>query len=188
MKVGNQSIEDDIVKEAKKMLLESDVKSLNMSKLANKCNVAKATLYKMIGSKEDLLSIIALDFYQESFELFFTSYIDLSSFVEIVNEGMLSLEKISIGKMRILEQQIFREYPKIKQKVDLYIVKLENRVVKKLEEFQQKKIILNDIDLRLLVELIKQTLVTSIESNLPDREIKAKLVLLNKLVIRGLLN
>lgn len=55
MKVGDENIEKNILEQTKKMLLKYGIKGWNMSDLALNCCMSKRTLYKIIGSKEELL-------------------------------------------------------------------------------------------------------------------------------------
>lgn len=55
MKVGDENIEKNILEQTKKLLLKYGIKGWNMNDLALNCSMSKRTLYKIIGSKEELL-------------------------------------------------------------------------------------------------------------------------------------
>jgi len=55
MKVGNIDSEETVLNSTKELLLKFGIKGWNMNDLAVECNMSKRTLYKIIGTKEDLL-------------------------------------------------------------------------------------------------------------------------------------
>ena len=61
MKVGDIHTEELVVEKAREMLIKYGVKGWNMNDLARESNMSKRTLYKIIGSKEDLLFKILLN-------------------------------------------------------------------------------------------------------------------------------
>lgn len=61
MKVGDKEIELLIFETAKKALLERGVKGWNMDDISHQCAMSKRTLYKIIGTKEELLLRIFQD-------------------------------------------------------------------------------------------------------------------------------
>ena len=66
MKFGNENIEKIVFESTKIILLKRGVKGWNMDDLAKECGMSKRTLYKIIGSKEDLL----YKCYEETFSLY----------------------------------------------------------------------------------------------------------------------
>jgi AcrR family transcriptional regulator len=111
MKVENNEIIDLVFVKAKEAVLDNGLSNLNMDQLAKQCNLAKATLYKIIGSKADLVSKIAFYFYENTFAKFYNYYLESTSFEELVSESMHSLEELSVGKLRVLVNEIYVEYP-----------------------------------------------------------------------------
>jgi AcrR family transcriptional regulator len=107
-----------------------------MDQLAKQCNLAKATLYKIIGSKADLVSKIAFYFYENTFAKFYNYYLESTSFEELVSESMHSLEELSVGKLRVLVNEIYVEYPFIKKQIEDYLLKLEEKFYLLFKQFQ----------------------------------------------------
>lgn len=59
MKVGDAHIEEIVLSKTKDLLLNFGVKGWNMNDLSDACGMSKRTLYKIIGTKEDLLTTIS---------------------------------------------------------------------------------------------------------------------------------
>lgn len=186
MKVENNEIIELVFNKAKTLILSNGLKNLNMDELAKECNLAKATLYKIIGSKADLVGKIAIYFFENTFAKFYNFYIESSSLEKLVEESMHSLEELSVGKLRILVNEIYVEYPDIKEEIEEYLTKLEDTFYELFRKFQIEGAIIPDIDLKLLIEIIRKTLQTSIYSEDSDIVIKEKINIFNKLIIRGL--
>ncbi|MBI9031661.1 TetR/AcrR family transcriptional regulator [bacterium] len=186
MKVENDEIIDLVFVRAKTAILNKGLNNLNMDELAKECKLAKATLYKIIGSKADLVSKIALYFYDNTFAKFYNYYLESPSFEKLVAESMLSLEELSVGKLRILVNEIYVEYPFIKVRIEEYLTTLEERFYLLFKRFQDEGKIIADINIKLLIEIIRETLQTSIYSQDSDKIIKEKINIFNTLIIRGL--
>lgn len=186
MKVENNEIIELVFFKAKEAVLDKGLSNLNMDNLAKECNLAKATLYKIIGSKADLVGKIAIYFYENTFAKFYNYYLESTSFENLVTESMHSLEELSVGKLRVLVNEIYVEYPFIKKQIEEYVLGLEEKFYQLFKAFQDQGYIIKDINLRLLIEIIRETLQLSIYSKDTDETIKEKINIFNKLIIRGL--
>jgi AcrR family transcriptional regulator len=186
MKVENDEIIELVFNNAKTLILNKGLKNLNMDELAKGCNLAKATLYKIIGSKADLVGKVAIYFYENTFAKLYQFYIESPSLEKLVEESMQSIEELSVGKLRILVNEIYVEYPYIKVQIEEYLTGLEDKFYELFKKFQVEGRIVPDINLKLLIEIIRKTLQTSIYSEDPDDIIKEKINIFNKLIIRGL--
>ncbi len=131
MKVDDKHTKDRILKIAKAMMLEYGLKGVNMNKLAKESGVAKATLYKIIGSKEELITTITVDFFAETFGQLFESILCKNSFSSITNSDIEEIASLAIGKMRVIHRQVFLEYPLIEKQVsenmDNYAIRIEEK-------------------------------------------------------------
>ena len=186
MKSENNEIIQLVFNRAKTAILSKGLSNLNMDELAKDCNLAKATLYKIIGSKEELVGKIAIYFFENTFAKFYNFYLESPSFEQLVAESMHSLEELSVGKLRILVNEIYVEYPYIKTQIEEYLTSLEKKFFELFKKFQDEGKIIDDINLKLLIEIIRKTLQTSIYSEDSDYIIKEKINIFNKLIIRGL--
>lgn len=186
MKVVNNEIIDLVFVKAKTLILTNGLKNLNMDELAKECNLAKATLYKIIGSKADLVGKIAIYFFENTFAKFYNFYLESPSLEKLVEESLNSIEELSVGKLRILIKEIYVEYPHIKAEIEEYIINLEDKFYNLFRKYQIDGLITKDINLRLLIEIIRKTLQTSVNSEDSDEIIKEKINIFNKLIIRGL--
>lgn len=91
MKVGDIHIEEVVFEKTKDLLLKFGVKGWNMNDLAEACGMSKRTLYKIIGTKEDLLLTVnknsisnnnaRIEKYLQSKKPFPTVLADLSKYI-----------------------------------------------------------------------------------------------------------
>jgi len=186
MKVENEEIRCLVLEKAKSMILAKGLKNLNMDELAKECQLAKPTLYKIIQSKAQLIEKIALHFYESTFAKFYHYYLEYPSLGNLLEGSVQSLEEISVGKLRVLVREIYVEYPYIKGVIEEYLTTLEERFYQLVRQFQIEGSIAQDINLRLMIEIIRKTLQISIDSNESDEIIKEKIHIFNKLIVRGL--
>lgn len=123
MKVGNLDVEEFVFEKTKELLLKYDVKGWNMNDLSEACNMSKRTLYKIIGSKEDLIfkisqrsisnNIARMEKYLQSAQAFPALLNNLS---EQIIDGFDDYTLANIKAFRL-------EYPRIKEMEDLHIKK-----------------------------------------------------------------
>ncbi len=186
MKVENNDIIELVFVKAKDLVLDKGLSNLNMDQLAKDCSLAKATLYKIIGSKADLVSKIAIYFFENTFAKFYNYYLESPSFEKLVSESMNSLEELSVGKLRVLVSEIYVEYPFIKDEIEAYVTVLEEKFYLLFKKFQDEDKIIKDINIKLLIQIIRQTLQTSIQNDNSDEIIKEKINIFNQLILRGL--
>lgn len=186
MKVQNEEVIESVFETAKTIILTKGLKSLNMDELAKECDLAKATLYKIIESKAQLVGKIALHFYENTFAKLYEHYLESPSLGSLVKGSIDSLEEISVGKLRVLVREIYVAYPFIKDDIEEYLITLEGKVYTLFRKFQVEGLIVQDVNLRLLIEIIRKTLQMSIDSNESDEVIKEKINIFNKLIVRGL--
>ncbi|WP_157961185.1 TetR/AcrR family transcriptional regulator [Lutibacter citreus] len=123
MKVGDKHIEEIVFEKTKDLLLKYGVKGWNMNDLSEACSMSKRTLYKIIGTKEDLLSEISkkgisannarIEKYLESKQPFQTLLNNLS---QHILEGFDDFALIHISAIRV-------EYPRIREMIDNIYIK-----------------------------------------------------------------
>lgn len=121
MKVGEAHITELVFEKTRGLLLKYGVKGWNMNDLASECNMSKRTLYKIIGSKEELLSetvienlrkeVTRLKNYLESDRSFPELLINLTQ--EII-EGFDDFILSSLKPIRV-------EYPKIVEREEKFL-------------------------------------------------------------------
>ena len=118
MKKNNEEVVASIHRVAGELILLHGPKGWNMDMICKRCAIAKDTLYRIIGSKEDLIRdalLGALREHNEKMESLLNEDKDFSSILKGgVNQLGLFLGKFSPE----IVHQVFLEYPAIEKSVD----------------------------------------------------------------------
>ncbi|WP_372751669.1 TetR/AcrR family transcriptional regulator [Labilibaculum sp.] len=118
MKFGNENIEKIVFESTKNILLKRGVKGWNMDDLAKECGMSKRTLYKIIGSKEDLLYKCyeeTFNSYTENSREFMKQDVDYYTLLDNLTDQIAN----GIDEYVIANSMSIRtEYPQISKMID----------------------------------------------------------------------
>lgn len=164
MKVGDLHTEEIVFEKTKDLLLKFGVKGWNMNDLSEACNMSKRTLYKIIGTKEELLfeiskngiaaNVVRMEKYLQSNKPF---HILLENLTSHIIDGFDDYTLTRINAIRI-------EYPRIKEIEQIYLLKNRNLYV----QFFEKGINEGFIKSTVSAITIEKTLNAVIEFNLSN--------------------
>ncbi len=186
MKAHNELIQEKVLKNAKEMILEFGLKGVNMNRLARKSGVAKATLYKIIGSKEDLVSKVTIDFFSETFGYLFDSILSKETYQNFSGKDIEELVSLAVGKMRVIQKQVFLEYPTIEQEVIKYMENYRLLIEKKFAGLQEKGEITKEISPANVYRFFRMLYMQMVISSYSDEEVKNQLIEMYCIFFRGL--
>lgn len=148
-------IQERVTKVAMEMLLKFGLRGVNMVELAKECGLAKATLYKIIGSKEDLIREIALEIFKVNIVAVLDPIMKHDDPVIATNQFLDNYFNYAIESQKILIDQIYKEYPLIEQdveaKYDELIVSMHHRFVL----WQNDKRIRADVNVEYFLESVQ---------------------------------
>ncbi|MDP8232351.1 MAG: TetR/AcrR family transcriptional regulator [Candidatus Zophobacter franzmannii] len=186
MKVDNTHTQEKVLKTAKTMMLEYGLKGVNMDKLAKESGVAKATLYKIIGSKEDLITKIAVDFFAETFGHIFETILNIENYDNYSKADIEEIASLAVGKMRVIHRQVFLEYPLIEQQVAIYMANYNKKIDDKFRTLQQSGQVTTEISPGNIFRFFKMLFMQMVISSQSDMEVKSQLVEMYYVFFRGL--
>lgn len=136
MKSKNKAMEERVFKSAQNFVSTYGVKGWSMDDLASSAGITKRTLYKIIGSKEELIRDIVFENIRENREAFIQilqSGPDFDEYIELIIYKIPELLKNSyINKYK----DILREYPDIESE----IVRENEQVSSQMRDFFQNGI------------------------------------------------
>lgn len=122
MKVGVIDIEEAIFSITRELLVKYGVKGWNMDDLAKECNMSKRTLYKIIGTKEDLILRCISDGLKNNINKIANFLASpkpfpqlLEQFTEAITDEFQDYVLKSISAIRV-------EYPKIRMEEEKFLV------------------------------------------------------------------
>jgi len=186
MKVDNRHTQERVLETAKQLMLEFGLKGVNMDKLAKQSGVAKATLYKIIGSKEDLITKITVDFFADTFGHIFESILSKKSYQNFSKTDIENFASLAVGKMRVIQKQVFLEYPLIEKQVGIYMEGYKVKIVAKFKKLQDSGDITQDIAPANIYSFFRTIFMQMVMSSYSDFEVKNQLIEMYHVFFRGL--
>lgn len=170
-KVGKKEIEEKIFQVAQNMVLRFGVKGLNMNDLARECGVAKGTLYKIIGTKEDLIQKIAFEIFNQNSKVILDPFRNKIGFDEVVEAFLERYVHLCAGSERVLTQQIYREYPGIEYVLDKHFQEDIDMVRNRFVEWQESGVIKDDISADNIISSMAAINDHFVKSDLSDEKV-----------------
>ncbi len=148
-------IQERVTKVAMDMMLKFGLKGLNMVELSHECGLAKATLYKIIGTKEDLVREIAFEIFNVNIIKMLEPYKTIDDPVQATQEFLDNYLSYAIAGQKILIQQIYKEYPLIEKDVDVKYEDEISLVYKRYSEWQEKGLIRQDTNVEYCIDALQ---------------------------------
>jgi len=145
-KSDKAEIHEMVIKVAQNMMLKYGLRGLNMLELARECGLAKATLYKIIGTKEELVKEIAFEIFNVNIIKILEPYRSFNEPIEATKVFLNNYFNYAITAQKILIQQIYKEYPLIEKDVEKKYEDEMSIVSKRYFEWQEKGLIRKDIN------------------------------------------
>ncbi|RXQ88153.1 TetR/AcrR family transcriptional regulator [Ancylomarina salipaludis] len=154
-KSDKAEIHEMVTKVAKDMMLKYGLRGLNMVELARECGLAKATLYKIIGTKEDLVKEIAFEIFNMNIIKILEPYRIIDDPVEATRIFLDNYLNYAITAQKILIQQIYKEYPLIEKDVEEKYENEKQIVNQCYINWQKKGLIRQDINVEYCIEALQ---------------------------------
>jgi len=148
-------IQERVTKVAMDMLLKFGLKGLNMLELASECGLAKATLYKIIGTKENLVKEIAFEIFNVNIIKILEPYKSIDDPAIATQDFLDNYLNYAITGQKILIQQIYKEYPLIEKDVHEKYESEMSIVSQRYLEWQEKGLIGKDINIVYCVDALE---------------------------------
>ncbi|BAX79217.1 TetR/AcrR family transcriptional regulator [Labilibaculum antarcticum] len=179
-------IQERVTKVAMEMLLKFGLKGLNMVELARECGLAKATLYKIIGTKEDLIREIAFGIFNVNIIKILEPYKTIDDPAEATQEFLDNYLSYAIAGQKILIQQIYKEYPLIQKDVDDKFEDEMSSVYKKYMEWQEQGLIRQDINVEYCLDALQSLNDVYVTGHYSEKETIDRLRTAFRCLIRGM--
>ena len=187
MKIGDADIEDQIFSITKALLVRYGVRGWNMDDLARESSMSKRTLYKIIGTKEELL----YKCYENNFVANYTQLCNHlnkeADYVAILDDlsGQLSShidEFIIAGSMTIKN-----EYPRIKELIINRVQKQRNLLVDFFSKGQREGVLKETIAVGSILHMINALMEYHIAHSKDKSEFEKDIQLELQFIFKGLI-
>lgn len=179
-------VQERVTKVAMDMMLKFGLRGLNMVELARECGLAKATLYKIIGTKEDLVKEIAFEIFNVNITKILEPYRSVEDPAQATQEFLDNYLNYAIAGQKVLIQQIYKEYPLIEKDVDDKFDDEMSIVYRKYIEWQEQGLIRQDINVRYCLDALQSLNDVYITGPYPEEEIIDRLRTAFRCLIMGM--
>ncbi|MFA8435434.1 MAG: TetR/AcrR family transcriptional regulator [Marinifilaceae bacterium] len=184
-KVGNIEVEVQIIEKTKEMILERGFKGWNMDDLAFESGVAKRTLYKIIGKKEELIARIYLDNTRRTISNVKELLNSNKEYKEMLYEFSEEFPRyISAFALKTMVQ-LRREFPQIGSSIDELIGYQVETFKKLYQRGIDQGIFRSELNGALIVETINSLIRHFIQSGRSEAEFEKDLTLVLHSAFKG---
>lgn len=185
-KTDKIEIQERVTHVAMEMMMKFGLRGLNMVELARECGLAKATLYKIIGTKEDLIRQIAFRIFGVNFIEMLEPFRTIEDPVKATQEFLDNYFDYAIQAQKILVQQIYREYPLIEKEVDQEFKVETEFVIQRYKQWQSEGLIRQDINVDYCIDALQHLNEFYVVENYSEEETIARLRASFTCVLRGM--
>jgi len=154
-KSDKAEIHEMVIKVAQNMMFKYGLRGLNMVELASECGLAKATLYKIIVTKEELVKEIAFEIFNVNIIKVLEPYRSFDEPIEATKLFLDNYFNYAITAQKILIQQIYKEYPLIEKKIEEKYEEEMKIVSQRYFEWQEKGLIRKDINVEYCMDALR---------------------------------
>ena len=155
MKVRNTEIQQMVIEQTLQMISTRGFKGWNMMDLAKQAGLAKQTLYRIIGSKEQVIERVVFFQMEETFkgvDLLMEESANYGEFIKrFIAIGPRYLSKVS----RFSLTEIYREYPAIEKKANEYMKKVYSTRIEFFQRGIDEGYLRDDITPEFLLDLVR---------------------------------
>lgn len=116
-KSADIDIKNRIIEKTRHVLVTRGPKSLNMENLARSAGLSKRTLYKIIGTKEQLVETIVLGHLKQNFDLINTIIDEEKDLRNALTRICIEFPKQLSMFGPVVVPEVYREYPAIQKKL-----------------------------------------------------------------------
>lgn len=186
MKFNDITVEQRIIEKTADLILKSGIKGWNMDKLSEEVGLAKNTLYKIIGSKEDLIEKVILQFIksvQKQLVVIINREPDyLTAFRNVINLFPTLFNNFYTNSM----QEIFMEYPSIEKSVTAHQDEITKVIINFIGKGIEEGIIKDEISKEFIFEMFQSFVIHFIKKGAKGTELSEKILISFNCLIDGI--
>jgi AcrR family transcriptional regulator len=155
MKVNDTYLEERIVARVKELIIERGVSGWNMDRLAADAGVAKNTLYKIVGSKEEIVGRVVLDHVRRVQGELAKILEARGSYEETVAALIHRFPRLIDSSLTRRLGEIFREFPAVEAAVRSHQDRLTDQILVFFREGIEKGIVRDDVSPDFILDLCR---------------------------------
>ena len=186
-KKNDKNIHDNILKIAEKLLLNYGIKGWSMDSVALEAGIAKNTLYEIIDSKEQLIEDVVIRRLKNNVEVVVEIFKNEPDFEKACDLGSKHLARtISTYDLLILPQ-VFREYPKIKEKFGLIGRKLGTSIHNYINKAKKDGTVREEVDNDVVINCVTAIVNYLLSENYKGKDFESRVNKGISYLMRGIL-
>lgn len=166
MKVCNEDIKGRVIHTTSEFLKKYGLKGWNMDLLAHETGLAKNTLYKIIGSKENLLEETVLSKIKEDLAQIGHIIDEEHDYLKAINRMTERFADLVKNNFNYVIPNIFLEYPAIEKKVMSSREEIYASLYSFIDTGMERGLIRDDVTPEFIVDLIKGVVIHYFRSGL----------------------
>jgi AcrR family transcriptional regulator len=164
MKVNDTYLEERIVARVRDLIVERGVSGWNMDGLASDAGVAKNTLYKIVRSKEEVVSRVVLDHVRRAQGELVKILEKRGDYDETVAELIARFPRLMDSALTRRMGEIFREFPAVEAAVRTHQDRLTAGIMAFFQEGIDRGIIRDDVSPEFLLDLFRAVILFNLTS------------------------
>jgi AcrR family transcriptional regulator len=172
-KNNDQGIHDNILVIAERLLLSYGIKGWNMDSVAQEAGIAKNTLYEIISSKEQLIEDVVIARLKNNVQVIVEIFKNEPDFEKACNLGTKHLAR-SISKYDLVVlPQVFREYPRIREKFSSIGRILATSIHNYINEAKKKGTVRKEVDNDVVINCVTAIINYLLSENYKGKDFEA---------------
>jgi AcrR family transcriptional regulator len=187
LKINNTVIQKNIIAMTEKLLHKHGIRGWNMDTVAHDAGMAKNTLYKIIGTKEQLIEKIVISRLRENIDAIVGIFKDEPDFLKAVETGSRYLAHGISRDNPLVLTQVFREYPAIREKFDSIAAKLSTSIHAYLNRAKKSGILRKDVDNDILISSVTAIINHYLSQNYKGRDFEERMFKALTYLLKGIL-
>lgn len=175
MKYNDKNIQVRILEQVSQLIFEKGVKGWNMDLLAEKSGLAKNTLYKVIGKKEDVIEKVVLEYINRIQRKLIPIITSGNEYMESLEELVKLFPELLDGFYTEHMQAIFLEYPSIECSVIKHRDEMTDSIISFFNRGKTQGLLKKELEPEILFGLLQSAVMHYSRLKLNSGELKEKL-------------
>jgi AcrR family transcriptional regulator len=187
LKINNTVIRKNIIALTEKLLLKHGIRGWNMDTVAHEAGMAKNTLYKIIGTKEQLIEKIIISRLRANIDAIVSIFKREPDFLKAAEIGSRHLVHAISEDNPLILVQVFREYHAIKEKFNTIASKLSTSIHSYLNRAKKDGIIMKDVDNDILISSVTAIINHYVSLHYKGKEFEERIYKAFTYLLKGIL-
>lgn len=185
MKINKTEIQSMVLDRAKDLITKRGLRGWNMADLARESGLAKNTLYKIVGSKEQLVENVVMTQMKTTYSYIIGVMEEEGDYIPAMTRLTENSPEFLVVNRRVILKDIFLEYPAIETKAAAYQAEALKTIADFMRKGMNEGLIRNDVEPEFLIDLVSGVIDHYTGSGQPDELVKKSMSTAFKILTEG---